>query len=514
MKPFAIALFATLLRAQDPAGIIQGSLRDAVTRAPVAAARISLRGPAARAATTAPGGDFQFAQLPPGDYDLSVEKSGYLDSARGSAPQAVRLKPSALSESVVIDLTPLGAMEGAVSDEEGKPLPGVYVTVAGESHTTDQAGRFTFEDIVPGSYRVAVNVPHPVRSANLSRDPATGDFYGYAPAQYYPGSTDALLAIPVAIPAGTRLRNINLRLRRTLLVEFSGRLVEMSGGEPVVGGMVQLLAAVPGTPDPLWRQHPTGDGGSFRFSLLQPGAYTLAVYRLGRSPLPYLVPIEIGKAGADDLAVAIPPFPRIQGSIQMRDSKLQWEGTLNVFLRHRYGASAACVVKPDGSFECDNVPPGDYTVDGQPRNLRLVSDRSRRLSVNSIRFGAQDGFRKPITVLENGNPPLEIQLTDNPAGIAGTVVDSGARGGTSYLVTVATVAPRRTLSAVINASPGFQFPDLSPGDYDVTAWRFTPAARSATLAATFTATANACDETVRVTVRDGAVSSITVRPCP
>ena len=154
-------------------------------------ARILLRGAAARNATTTPGGSLHFAQLASGDYSLAIEKSGYLDATRGLDAKAVRLKPGAVTESVVLDLTPLGAMEGAVLGEDNQPLAGVTVTVADATHTTGKDGRFAFEDLVPASYQVAVGVPHAVRSSNLVRDASTGDFYGYGAAQYYPATMHA-----------------------------------------------------------------------------------------------------------------------------------------------------------------------------------------------------------------------------------------------------------------------------------------------------------------------------------
>ena len=482
-------------------------LRDAITRAPVDGARLLLRGATARDATTTPDGGFRFAQLAPGDYSLAIEKSGYLDATRGLDAKAVRLKPGEVTESVVLDLTPLGAMEGAVLGEDNEPLGGVTVTVAGATHTTGKEGRFAFEDLVPGSYQVAVGVPHAVRSSNLVRDASTGDFYGYGAAQYYPGADDARLAIPVDVPAGTRLRNVDLRLRRTLLVEFSGQLVEMAGRKALFDADVQLMGAVPGTPDPLWRRHRVGADGGFRFSLLQPGSYTLAIY-CGGHFLPYLVPIQLGKAGADELDVPVPPFPQIQGSVSLRDPKLQWQGSGSVRLIHRSSASEAASFKPDGSFEFASVPPGEYTVELQPQNLRLTGDRSHKLFAKELHFGTQTGLRKPIAIVESGNPPLEIELSDEPAGIAGKVVESGARGG-KYVVRVARAGPQRgRISALAIATDDFQFPELTPGDYEITAWRLVGGIGSALISGSPT-----CEETVKVTVRDGTVSNVILRPC-
>ncbi len=508
MKLLKLAFFAALLRAQEPAGVVEGSLRNAISRAPVASARISLRGASTRSGATAMDGGFHFDQLPAGDYTLAIEMSGYLDSTRGLAPKAIHLKAGAVTESVILDLTPLGGLEGVVFGEESKPLAGVNVTVAGATHTTGKDGLFAFEDLVPGSYQVAVGVPHAVRAANLVRDSATGEYYGYGAAQYYPGADDVRLAIPVDIPPGARLRNVDLRLRRTLLVECKGALVEMAGREPMVDPDVQLLSAVPGTPDPLWRRHRVDSDGGFRFSLLQPGSYTLAIYRAGHQ-LPYLVPIELGKAGLDEMMVPVPSFPRIQGTVSLRDPKLQWQGSASVHLIHRSpAASEVTGLKSDGTFEFEGVPPGEYTVGFQSRNLRLTSDRTRNLSARELRFGTQTGLRKPITVAEAGNPGLEIELSDEPAGIAGKVIDDGARGG-NYLVRVTPVVLRRGgFPAATSAAPDFQFPELAPGDYEVTAWRFAPRSELANIFAS-----KGCDETVKVTVREGAVSNITVRPC-
>jgi len=105
---------------------------------------------------------------------------------------------------------------------------------------------------------------------------------------------------------------------------------------------------------------------------------------------------------------------------------------------------------------------------------------------------------------------LELQLSDDPAGIAGRVVDSGARTAGPFLVFVVTVAPRRMVVAMTMAIPlpnaSFQFPDLPPGDYEVTVWRSSSSPGADTV--------KRCNETVKVTVSDGAVASIAVRPCP
>lgn len=498
-----IALFGVVLRGQEPAGVIEVALRDATTHAPVDQARVTLRGSVSRSATTGAGGGSRFEQLPPGDYELNVQQPGYLDSVR----RKVTLKAGAVSEVVAIELTPLGAIEGKVLDEAGKPLAGVSVNLAGASQVSDREGFFVFEGVAPGSYQIAIGVPHAVRTRNLVRDEGSGDYYGYAPAQYYPGADDRRLAIPVSIAPAMRLRNFELRLRRTLLVEFSGRLIDMAGREPISNAAVQLTSVVDGPRDPLWARRATLDDGSFRFSLIQPGAYTLEVFRSDLTPLPYVVPVEIGKAGAEDKPVSIPPFPRLQGVIQMRDPKLQWTGSAAVRIVHRSGVSITSQMRPDGSFEFESVPPGEYRFDVQTRNLRARGDEARRFSAGAIRFGGLNALNRAVAVGESGNPPLEVQLTDEPAGISGSVVEDGAAASVRYVVTVVAVPAQRGFTPLAIATPGFQFPDLGPGDYELTA-------RRGNISSGMIDLSKACDETRRVTVREGAVATITLRPCP
>jgi len=57
-------------------GIIEGTIRDAVTEAPIAGARVELIG--TRFATTSrERGDFSFARLPPGDYSARITRLGF-----------------------------------------------------------------------------------------------------------------------------------------------------------------------------------------------------------------------------------------------------------------------------------------------------------------------------------------------------------------------------------------------------------------------------------------------------
>src|SRR6187200_877652 len=53
-----------------------------------------------------------------------------------------------------------GSISGSVADEQGGVLPGVTVTLTGSDRTltttTDEAGKFRFLNLAPGSYKVSI----------------------------------------------------------------------------------------------------------------------------------------------------------------------------------------------------------------------------------------------------------------------------------------------------------------------------------------------------------------------
>ena len=88
------------------------------------------------------------------------------DNAKGLAPKTVSLKPGAVTESVVVDLAPLGALEGTVLGEDNKPLGGASVSVAGAADPSrGQMKRPWFKR------RAAHHTPKPSCTSSLMRVP-------------------------------------------------------------------------------------------------------------------------------------------------------------------------------------------------------------------------------------------------------------------------------------------------------------------------------------------------------
>jgi Carboxypeptidase regulatory-like domain len=121
---------------------------------------------------------------------------GYLDlRQRFASPPAA----------VECTLARLGAIEGKVADEDGKPIAGATLSLAPGRETTsaDAAGRFRFQGLAPAAYRLAAAAPG-FRPERVSVELPAGESRKLAPMALVPGRElhglvqDAATKAPVA----------------------------------------------------------------------------------------------------------------------------------------------------------------------------------------------------------------------------------------------------------------------------------------------------------------------------
>jgi serine/threonine protein kinase len=127
-----------------------------------------------RSASSDAAGDFRFADLPADTYTLKV------DSVAGFQPktQAGITLAGGQDEEVLVALDrtpapqpPTGSLDGSVTDDQSGPLGGVTIRLmpaspgeAPHSLTTDPRGKFSAENLKPGTYGIEVEPP-PIYSA-------------------------------------------------------------------------------------------------------------------------------------------------------------------------------------------------------------------------------------------------------------------------------------------------------------------------------------------------------------
>jgi hypothetical protein len=487
--------------AQDelPQGVIAGSVHDALSSLPVAGVAVSLHGQKIhKRIKTDPAGSFRFEHLPAGRYLLGASKLGYVgsDYDRRQVVQ-VNLKSDLTPERVTFRLLPTATVDGLLLDEEKRPLDGVHLYAQRRAGglpllaTTENGGRFILEHLRPGDYTLEVRVPYSLRKRFLKRT-ETGELLGYANSQFYPGVNDAALAAPLSLPAGTHLRDLHIRLQRSPLVGLTGRLIDGAKQEPLAGAEVELDPLSGGLTDETYsRRTVRGQRAAFSFELIQPGRYSVLVYRdSARTTLPYVVPLDLGVAGEPDLRIAVPPSQRIDGKVHGLSAEVMTIGFA--------GASQEVRVGADGDFHLDDVPPGRWPLDVRAGGLVLVDANTfrHRLYVAKLRFGSQAGM--PLVLSDSGNPTLEIWLSDQSGTLAGTIQEDDERLRNAAVVLVRGAGGLYRLAPAQDGT--FVAKNLPPGEYRVTA-----------LAGD---AEDACgDRTVTAKVAHGATSAVQLRLC-
>ena len=511
-----VLLLSALAVAQDSTVTVEGTVIDAATKAPIAGAQVALQSAhsAPDVSTDASGGfRFEVPELAPHTL-LVVKRPGYRDVSR-----------KAESGPMTIRLTPLGQIEGQVLDENGHPMEGVLlysgINMLAE---TDKEGRYQIRDLAPGDYKLYCRITFEARKKLLEKDEKTGEVRGYADTYYFPGFPDAERGMKTTLGGGMHLTGVDFRLRRGPLVGFSGRVVERSGGEPLKDASVELDRGF--LLDETRKRRNVEANGGFRFELIEPGHYTLLVYRgaaadpaarrrAGPSPLPagdpgaFHVPVDIGPGGLTDAELRIPENVEITIRTMSPHPERTTGGVMvavGPFITGapRPGFSMRPPCWTGKTCTLADIPPGEWAFDVQAPGVRESGDSPRFLYIESIRFGQQDAWNRPVTIAEGGNPPLEIVLTGDVGTIQATVTGEDGKPLSGMVV-----AQRLGGTEPMRNSTTGRLEGLLPGDYEVAGF----ARDEDTGRVAYGSPERCSDQAVKVAVRAGQTTMVNLKPC-
>jgi hypothetical protein len=452
---------------------------------PLADAHVHLQGTAERVVMTSAEGRFVISELPAGSFTLEVSKQGYgaLRYGQRRAMQGgrtIRLRADETLDRIDVALPRGSAILGAVVDEYGEPVEGIYVhalavnvadgrTIAvpvqsGERRTDDR-GRYRLFGLLPGTYLVAVSMDATVSTG--VREPE-----GYAPV-YYPGTTRLAEASKIEVEINRDLRGIDLTFSPSPTARVSGVVVD-DAGKPVKDAMVPLfdrgssdsVAFVP-------RFETTASDGAFALRNVSPGEYLVQVVATlepstddtaagsqvvsvtDRAPSPLTVRVSMGSTVSGRFIV--------EGDTDVTASRFRLKPvgpdpfTLDVSMT---------TVDDVGTFRLRGLRgTATLALDGAPENWYL----------KSLRIGGIDATETAVDFDAQSYENAELVLSSRGASIAGSVTDEHAvRVGDYAVIAFPTrrdmrLSPGRVKSVRADQDGRYRVSGLPPGEYWVAA---------------------------------------------
>jgi 5-hydroxyisourate hydrolase-like protein (transthyretin family) len=521
---FRLALTLLLLQgapaAQERGVALQGIVLKMGTGEPVAKANVTLsrfegRGNSYAAATNS-GGQFLFQNIEPGQYRLSATRNGYVRSEYGARSPNRPGLPITVSSGqrlpdLVLQIMPAGTITGRVFDRDGEPLANVTVQALKYSYQegqrqlnsvqqtrTNDLGEYRLFWVQPGQYYVSATRDNRENFAGRGGGPRGGGpgivfsgrgmavpplsadgeaEEGYVPV-YYPGTTDVQSAAAISVAAGTVFSGVDLTVASVRTVRVSGRVINGSTGQPAQNANVTLFAKGVRLRGGFGNSRVMDQQGGFEIRGVTPGSYDLVAVLndpRNRMNLTARVPLEIGNADVDNVALAVSPGLAIPGKLVIEgtssSSSDQDPRRMRVMLRSngsiQLAPPPASPVQPDGSFTLQSVQLDSYrlSVTGMPQNAY----------VRSARLGATDVLNEGLRIERQPAGVLELVVSLNSGSLEGSVLNEKQEPSanvTIVLVPDATHRHRMDLyrTASSDALGRFKIQGIPPGDYKAFAW--------------------------------------------
>jgi hypothetical protein len=405
-------------------GVIQGTVRDGDTGAPVAGIRVvgtqndAIAAPATpdagRVVTrTDANGRFELAGLANGRFALSAGGRGRGVARRQSVRVGSRLD---------LVLFPSGSIVGTVLGDDGRPVPGAVVSAAagmwgaGGTEPVDARGAYEIHGLAPASYDVIAHAP------------------GLAPTVVAGVTIERRTDAPVDLVLRPGARVV-------------GRLVD--GDDRAVAGQV-ALGELDGRSVPRALVAPftveAGADGRFAIDGVPVGAHVLGVNAPALARQRVDVRVRAAERQVDVGDVRLEVGTAIRGRVRSKARQPIADAAVRTYLE-KTGDSVEARSEPDGKFVLPGLEPGTY---------RVVAEAA--------------GYGTEERTSETNGDPLELVLS--PAGvITGRAVDDHGQPLEAFTVVADTGgdfgADRRTadLSESSSDDGSFRLSNVPAGRY-------------------------------------------------
>lgn len=509
----AMVAVAPVAAQQSRTALLQGAVVKAVTGEPIATAAVELRGLDGVARfysnTSDRDGTFAFRNLPPGRYQLTAMRPGYVRGdfglrGPGGSGITINLAAGQRLTDVRLAMRATGTIAGRVTDASGEGVGNVHVKalrfgyqdgrislIDVKSVFTNDLGEYRLGWLPPGLYNVsalhpdalsnALNLPEVINSATIvgtvvtnpggmnggsfgstgSADPAVRARLGlqagedYVPV-YYPGTFDQRSASALEVRSGTEIGGVDLIVTPIRTASITGLVTPLPSSPAGTPGRVTIQVSR----SPSYTLRTQGVNvdpltGSFQLAGLAPGSYAfVSAFGTGDDRLAGHAIVDVGEGSSASVQVVAERGVRIPVRITVEGASPDADlSALRVSLRSDPAIAGLADTLPstraaDGSLVLPSVVPGDYLVNVTPlMTLSRASPASPPPAVPGV-----SGPTESATTQRDA-----AARAPGPAGLQGAYVKSIRYGGVDLVdgrLRVDGRSPDTSLEILVGTRPG------------------------------------------------------------
>ncbi|MFN7920265.1 MAG: carboxypeptidase regulatory-like domain-containing protein [Bryobacteraceae bacterium] len=466
---------------------LEGTVKDEQTDQPIGKASLLLyrvSGSQPYSSSSDASGKFAFKGVEPGQYRMSVSRTGYArleyGASSGSRPgTTLRLEKSQALKGLDVKLTPHAVITGRVVDSDGEPVAWAQVQALRSSFrsgkkqwlpfgnaSTNDLGEYRMFGLSAGRYLVSA-ISRSFDQGDGAID-ASGREGSEGPVlTYHPGVTESEQGSQVNVPKGGRVQGIDIALAKGKGYVVKGRVTGMPNRSTPVMAMLY-----PRNPEIGMMGLDRGfaqvqPDGTFEIRRVRPGLYTVNVQVQDQeSRLSGRADVDVVDGDAGNVSVILQAGFEVKGTVRVEGGGSAKLDECRVSLTPKvqggflYFGGGGGAIKDDGSFALRDIRQGKYTV-----RLYKMPDGHY---LKSARMGPADAMADDFEI--GGPGELELVLSSKAAKVEGSVTNAKGEAASATVLVIGTDKNRQgTQNVTTDQSGRFTVQGLAPGDYSVIA---------------------------------------------
>jgi protocatechuate 3,4-dioxygenase beta subunit len=433
-------------------------------------------------------GQFRLKDVPPGDYIVVADRTGYFRAEDN--PTRIRVAPKAAIRGVALRMIIGGSISGRIVDINNQGLAGARVTAQQPGYltsgqrqlqdrsasffTTDDRGDYRIRGLRPGTYYVRASM----------------DFWASDAAAYYPGTRDELAAAPIVVrEAQDSIASFPLEVKLMPVFTISG--VVTSGIAGVLNKPIPRIFVAQGDDGGTYYDNRADDRSNGRFEIrnIFAGAYELYPEARDADGRLYTsrTSIDVVNKNIENLALPAAPIVDVRGRVLLNGEapggRLQGQNNaLNIetvrglsrFLIYMGVNPGNPILGPAAANPPSDRETGEFTIAGMPPGVYKLSvlGMPPDAYLEDLRQGNVSVYDEGFTVTDRPGDPIQALLATPGARVEGIVRDAKREPAPTVLVVLIPEASRRhdrvRFKNIASDKDGkFALRGIPPGNYKI-----------------------------------------------